>query len=158
MYDIDFVRLVRWMQPTFLRKPKWLVLLRVMSYPFSIIHANFLTFRANVLYILSHDSTVYSIENVLNDRFDKTTRRIYLTDGFTKERIYLYTRDEAKPEYLNPDIPLYNRDDYADTGIDFIVWVPTAVPLSAQDNIELTALVNRYKLAGKRFKIYRVTL
>lgn len=158
MYDINFDRLIRWMHPVFLRKPILLALLRAVCYPFSIIHANFLAYRDNVLYILDHDSTVYSIENVLNDRFDSADRMIYITDGFTKERIYLYTRVEDKPEYLNPDITLYNRGDYADTGIDFIVWVPTAVTVSAQDLIELRALVNRYKLAGKRFEIYRVTI
>lgn len=158
MYDIDFDKLLKWLQPVFMRRPKWLAMLRCLAYPLSIIHASFLAFRDNIIYILSHDSTVYSIENVLNDRFDNSARRIYITDGFTKSRLYLYTRAESKPLYLNPAKPLYNRADYADTGVDFIVWVPTVVTVSAQDLIELTALVNRYKLAGKRFKIYRIAI
>lgn len=112
--------------------------------------------RANNIYLLTHNSQVCSMENVFNDRFDRDQRRIYITDGFTKDRIYIYTREENKPVYLNPSIPLYNRGDYGDTGVDFIVWVPTGIFMSPQDMIELTALINRYKLGSKRFKIYRV--
>ena len=97
---------------------------------------------------------MFSLTNVLNDRFDNTGRTIYITDGFTKERFYIYTRAENKPQF--PQIYLFNRADYADTGTDFIVWVPIAVFISPDDLIEMKALVKKYKLDPKRFKIYRI--
>jgi hypothetical protein len=92
---------------------------------------------------------------VLNDRFDATSRRIYIGNGQNKERIYIYTPLENKPLFLGK-VPLYNPSDYGGNGIDFIVWVPTAIIVNEQDLIEMAALVNRYRLAGKRFQIYRV--
>lgn len=115
------------------------------------------------LYEVNHDSRVFSIEAVLNDQFDNVDRRIYITDGLNKNRIYLFTREEAKPVYLykrseNKPVYLFNRADYSDTGADFIVWVPTAVVLNAQDMILLNSLVNKYRLASKRFSVYTVTI
>jgi hypothetical protein len=155
MFDIDFNRLFLWLLPSFWRKPKLLALLRCYCYPLIKIHGEFMQYRAANIYTLTHNSQVCSMENVFNDRFDNDLRRIYITDGFTKERKYVYPRQDDKPLYLGT-IPLYNNGDYADTGVDAIVWVPTQVFLSPQDLIELTALVNKYRLASKRFKIYRV--
>jgi hypothetical protein len=154
MFNVDFRRLFAILLPVLLRKPKMLALLQVYCWPLVQIYKGFLAYREKNLYTLSHNSQVYSMENVFNDRFDSLQRRIYITDGFSKQRRYAYTRLEDKPIYLG-EIPLHNRADYADTGIDFIVWVPVAVMISPQDKIELTALINKYKLASKRFRIYR---
>jgi hypothetical protein len=155
MFDIDFDRLFLLLIPTFLRKARILALIRCMCFPLIQIYNAFLTYRQKNLYLLNHNSQVYSLENVANDRFDSEARRIYITDGFAHDRLYIYTMQESKPVYLGTEI-IYNRDDYQDTGIDFIVWVPVAVMLLPQDKIELTSLINKYKLAGKRFRIYRV--
>lgn len=158
MFNIDFSKLILWNIPALLRQTVLFAWLKLLCSPVVQLYDEFMAKRAADLYTLSHDSRVFSIEAVLNDSFDNTERRIYITDGFTKSRLYLYTRTEDKPLYLNPSIPLYNRGDYADTGIDFIVWVPTQVALTAQDLIQLNALVLKYKLASKRFKVYRITL
>ncbi len=120
------------------------------------MYSEFMVQRAADLYDIGHDSRVFSMEAVFNDAFDMVNRTIYITDGFNKNRIYLYTRTEAQPVFLNPSIPLWNRADYADTGVDFIVWVPKAISMTVTDMIQLTALVNKYKLASKRYAIYRV--
>lgn len=158
MFNIDFDNLIAILLPAFLRKGKYFAWLKALCFPVVKLYDEFTSKRNADLYNIAHDSRVFSIQAVLNDRFDTEARRIYITDGFTKSRIYLYTRTENKPVYLAPSIPLYNRGDYADTGVDFIVWVPTSVSLSAQDLIELSALVNKYKLASKRFKVYRITI
>jgi hypothetical protein len=137
-----------------MRQPKFVTWLQCLISPILQINGAFLLNRDKNLYRLNHDSRVFSMENVFNDRFDHELRRIYITDGFNKDRVYIYTRAENKPVYLNT-IYIYNSADYADTGADFIVWVPAAIYLSAQDLIELTGLVNEYKLPSKRFKIYR---
>jgi hypothetical protein len=146
------------MIPAPLRKPVLTAWLHTLCWPVVQLYNEFMIKRSGDLYNLAHDSRVFSMEAVFNDRFDSVERRIYIADGLTKTRLYAYLRIENKPLFLHPSIPLYNRGDYADTGIDFIVWVPTVISLSAQNLIELNALIVKYKLAGKRFKIYRVTL
>lgn len=154
MFNVNFSKLVEMLVVTFLRQPVLLALLRAYTYPFASIYRSFLAFRAKNLYTLSHNSRVASMENVFNDRFDNAARRIYITDGFARPRTYAYTRLENKPIYLGSEY-IYNRADYADTGVDFIVWVPVAILMLPQDIIELTALINKYRLPTKRFKIYR---
>ena len=156
MLNIDFDKLITWLLPSALRQPVFYAWLRALCAPVVSMYNELIVKRAADLYDLAHDSRVFSMEAVFNDKFDNISRRIYITDGFTKNRIYLYTRAENKPVYLNPNIPLYNRGDYADTGLDFIVWVPSAISLSITDIIQLTGLVNKYKLASKRYAIYRV--
>jgi len=157
MFNIDFDSLIAVCLPALLWKPKLFAWLKVLCYPVTKIYDEFMAKRDADLYNLRQDSRVFSMQAVFNDRFDNVSRRIYITDGFTKDRTYIYTPAEVKPLYLG-SVPLYNPGDYADTGVDFIVWVPTIVSLSAQDLIELTALANNYKLAGKRFKVYRIVL
>jgi len=109
------------------------------------------------LYQANHNSQVFSMENVFNDAFDNVSRRIVITDGLGLQRIYLYTREEGHQYtvFLNPQIYLWNNTDYSDTGVDFIVWVPPAITMSATQLINLASLVNRYKLASKRYVIYQ---
>lgn len=156
MFNVDFDKLLTWLLPALLRKPVFFAWVQTLCSPVKQLYDEFIAKRTTDLYVLNHDSRVFSIQAVLNDRFDNVNRTIYLTDGFAKPRIYLYTPEENKPVYLNPTIPVYNEGDYGDTGIDFIVWVPNAVAISNQDLIEMTSLVNKYKLASKRFSIYRV--
>jgi hypothetical protein len=161
MFNVDFSKLINWMLPTFRRNPVDFSWVSVLCSPVVQLYNEFMAKRAADLYELAHDSRVFSMQAVFNDRFDNATRRIYVTDGFTKDRLYVFTPTENKPIYIytpaeNNPVYLYNPADYADTGVDFIVWVPTAVTMSSQDMIELTALINKYRLASKRFAIYRV--
>jgi hypothetical protein len=155
MFNIDFDKVVLWLMPEFLRKPIYFTWLKTLCSGVVALYDEFTIKRAATLYRLNHDSRVFSIEAALNDRFDSAARSIYITDGLTKNRLYIYTPNEAKPVGLGV-VPLYNASDYGDTGADFIVWVPNTVSLTNQDNIELNAMVKLYKLAGKSFKIYRV--
>jgi hypothetical protein len=155
MFNINYEYLLLWLIPYFKRKPKLFSWLRALCSPVVTLYRLFLTARAADLYNLAHDSRVFSIQAVLNDRFDATERRIYITDGFAFDRIYIFREDESKPLYL-ASVPLYNPGDYGDTGVDFIVNVPLAISIGAQDLIQMTALVTAYKLASKRFLIYRI--
>jgi hypothetical protein len=154
MFNIDFKLLITWLLPVLECRPKAVLWLQSLFVSSIRLYNTYLLNREKNLYRLDHDSRVFSIENVLNDRFDNSARRIYIEDGFAKDRVYIFTRNESKPIYLGK-ISLYNRADYADTGIDFIVWIPTSVIITTQDLIELNALVSSYKLLSKRFKIYR---
>lgn len=155
MYNLDYNKLNEQVTPSFLRKDRTTGLLQSINFPVKQLFEIFKKFREAKIYELKHTGQVFSVEKVLNDRFDPIERRIYITDGFTKDRTYIYTRDENKPVFLG-SIFLYNRGDYADTGVDFIVWVPNAIVISLEEMYELRASVNKYKIDPKRFKVYRV--
>lgn len=155
MYNLDYNKLNEQVTPSFLRKDRLTGLLQSIIFPVKQLFEIFKKFREAKIYELTHSGQIFSLENVLNDRFDQIDRRIYITDGLTKDRTYIYTRDENKAVYLG-NLFLYNRGDYADTGVDFIVWVPNAIVISLEEMYELRASVNKYKIDPKRFKVYRV--
>ncbi len=154
MYNIDYNKLILWLIPDFKRKPKLIAWLKVLCSPVVQLSEQFLLKREKSLYKLNHNSQVFSMQKVLNDRFDSALKRIYITDGYTKDRLFIHTTSEDKPKYLG-SLTLHNRADYSDTGVDFIVWVPNTVPLSSIDTYELKSLIDFYKLASKRYIIYR---
>lgn len=154
MFNIDYNKLIVWLLPFRKRRRKRFAWLSALCSPVVILYNAFLVKCAATMYNLDHDSRVFSMRAMLNDRFDNTARRITITDGFAFERLYIFQPDENKPVYLGTEY-LHNPGDYADTGVDFIVNVPSAISITAQDLIEMEALVKYYKLASKRFLIYR---
>lgn len=152
MFNLDINKLIVWILPSFKRKPVMYAWLKACCFPLIQVYNQFTINRESNLYKLAHNGQVYSMENVLNDRFDNDLRRIYITDGFTKDRLYIYTPAENKPLFLKK-VFIYNSDDYADTGADFIVWIPSEIKTN-QNLIEIKALVDYYKLASKRYRIY----
>ncbi len=154
MFNINQFKFLLQIIPRAWKRSVFVALLDVLQGQIKVVYDSFKIFRAATIYQLNHNGQVFSLENVLNNRFDNTNRTIYITDGFTKDRFYIYTRAEDKPQYLPKFV--WNRADYADTGTDFIVWVPTAVVISLEDMYEMRALINKYKLDPKRYKIYRV--
>lgn len=154
MFSIDFDKFVLQLTSGILRRPRFMAFVKTAVYNIKELYNLFTAYRSETLYNLSHNGQVFSLENVLNDRFDNDERRIYITDGLTRDRLYIYTRVEDKPVFL-PKY-LYTRGDYADTGVDFIVWVPNAIAISLEEMYELRAKVNYFKLDPKRYKVYRV--
>ena len=138
MYNLNIDKLLVLLTPTFLRKPKLVAWLRTLATP---LH--------KLLYDLAHNSQVCYLRKALNDEFDDEQRRIRIEDGKQKQRLYIYPRSANKPLYLGK-LFLYQRGDYIDGGVDFIVVLPKDL---TYDKYKLEALVNLYKLAGKRWQI-----
>ena len=164
VFDVDFTEggMPSQYTPVRLRTPnrlQWLaVLLSAVNYTYQQFTAN----RANDLYVLAHTSCVTHIEAVLNDVFDNTLRRIFISDPPYFDPVYLVQPDEDKPAYLATPAevggtaypsPLYlfqPEEIYAAGGVQFIVNVPVAVagePI--YDVNRLRALVDKYRLASK---------
>lgn len=152
-YKVDYDKLAILLLPTILRKPKTIAFVQSLVFPISQLHYKWSQFRTDNLYKVEHNGQVCKFRGALNDRFDQTERRIYIGDGNKYERQYLYTTGENKPKYLGTMF-LHETEDYADTGVDFIVHVPEAI-VSGQF-FELVALIEFYKLGGKRYKIERI--
>jgi hypothetical protein len=149
-YNINWKKLVVLNQPTFLRKNVMVAFLRVLVEPINRLYYQWFIYRRDNLYKLAHNGQVCYLRKVLNDRFDPSQRRIYIGNGNKYDKNFIYTNPEQKPEFLGK-IYLRQRSDYADTGVDFVVYAPTE--LLDTNNYEFKALINYYKEGAKRYKI-----
>lgn len=150
-FSLDLNKLVILLLPTFFRRARLVAWLQVLASPLATLHQTWYVNRLSNIYKLNHNGQVCYLRKALNDAFDPTDRRIYITDGNKYQRQYIYTNIEQQPKYLGK-MSLRQASDYADTGVDFRVIVPIGFDLQA--NIyQLKALVDFYKLAGKRYKI-----
>ena len=149
MYNLNIDKLLILLTPTFLRKPKLVAWLRMLATPLHKLLYDFQRARQKDLYNLAHNSQVCYLRKALNDEFDDAQRRIRIEDGKQKKRLYIYPRSANKPLYLGK-VFIYQRGAYIDGGVDFIVVLPKDL---TYDKYKLEALVNFYKLAGKRWTI-----
>lgn len=157
VYDINFKKLVRWLTPSRLRRPKMLAWLNLLVNPIVKIYVDFLAFRKQKIYELGISPLVVDIERLLRDRYDFTQRRIYIGDAQDKQTTYIYNRQENKPVYIKKRSEgqpkfLYTRGESGLLQDDFIVWVPMDIVF---DFIEMGTLIRKYVLPGMRFKIQR---
>lgn len=155
IYDIDYRKLVRWMTPHALRQAAMLSWVYGITSAVVTVYQLFLRYRTAKLYQLSITPQVCYLEKMLNDRFDNTERRIYIDDGITYDPPYLYLDSEEKPIWLytsgEPVLFIYTDGETVGTSSDdFVVYVPGVLSFN---NDEMKALLNAYKLAGKRYKI-----
>lgn len=164
-FNIDYEFLVKQLLPVRLRQPKLTAWLNSMISPVKWLHARFLEKREQDQYFLVHNSQVVFLEAVLNDTFDPVGRGIAITDGTYLDPIYTFTVPESNPIWLAtgtevggtlytaPQV-LYTNGETSTEGNAFIINVPLAVTF---DEERMRAVVNRYRLAGKRiFQIVSV--
>lgn len=153
---VDYDNGVWWNIPVLLRGALMFAWLKLLVAPLKYVYTLFTTNRNGNLYRLAHNGQVCKLEAVLNDTFDNTLRRIYISDGPFKEALYIAIRDEQKPVALYTQAEsqpkyIYTRAETAAVGVQFYVNVPTAVSLTpAYSTIRIKSLVNRYRLAGKK--------
>ena len=149
MYNFNIDKLLVLLTPTFLRKRKLVAWLRTLAMPLNKLLDDFKEHRERDLYNLTHNSQVCYLRKALNDEFDPQLRRIKIEDGTRNIRRYIYQRNVNRPLYLGRMF-LYLRGNYIDGGVDFVVVLPRGLEY---DKYKLEALVNFYKLAGKRWTI-----
>lgn len=154
---IDFSVLIQLLLPTFLRKNKMIAFLTVCTKPLDVLYKN-------TLYKMQHTCQVISLEKMLNEHFavagynandHENTKQISITDEYYPPENYIYTQDESTPsvDYDNQDLWLDEDDIFLEDDsphFDFVVNIPpTIVFVEAQ----LRALIDYYKLAGKKYRI-----
>lgn len=152
IYNIDYSKLTTWLVPTFLRKQKTLAFVRVLIEPVIKLYNDLIAFRNDVVYKINHNGQVVYLQKVLNDRFDPSERRIYITDGNINEPTYIYTYLENKPIFLGKR-HIYSREELKFRDVDFVVVFPSNFLLKGEVLIRIKALVNYYKLASKTYEI-----
>lgn len=155
-YNIDFGRFAVLNLPIGLRKPGIAALVQVALKPIDSLHYTWKQWRGDNLYKIEHTGQICYLRKSLNDKFDVSLRRIYIGDGQLNETLYIFTEaepvnvwmdNESEPETLW----MYNEAETADTGLDFIVYVPVEVYNTHIHG--LRAHINYYKPGGKRYAI-----
>ena len=167
IYDIDYTAsgLPNTLLPVRRRQPMIVAFLVGLVSPVAYVQGLLQAFRTQTLYVLSHGPQVCHIQGALNDVFDNTERRIYISDGINHIPNYLYQQDELKPvylaqqsevgstDYVSPDY-LYQLSETDAGGANFVVNVPTVVAGEAGYDVNyLIAIVNKYKLPNKSFTV-----
>lgn len=152
-YNVDWNRLVVLLLPTALRKARIIGYLQAMIFPVSQLHYQWKQKQYEHYYKLYHNGQVCKLRRALNDELDVSLRRIYIGDGNSFPRKYIYTRAESKPVFIGKMF-IYQNDEYTNTGADFTVYVPAEIVNTKIH--ELKALIEFYKLASKRYKIQAI--
>ncbi|MGM8362143.1 hypothetical protein ACSV4D_09535 [Flavobacterium sp. ARAG 55.4] len=151
-YKVDWDRLILLLLPTFLRKPVLFGYLRALISPIASLHYIWLRMRDDNLNKLSYNSQRCYLRKALNDKCDPELRRIYIDEVPEVNENYIYQSEENLDYYLDT---MWLDLDYSEGGetVDFIVFVPNDV---TNKIIEITAILEFYKLPGKLYKIIAI--
>ncbi|NDV79916.1 hypothetical protein [Dysgonomonas sp. 511] len=155
-YKVDYIRLVRLLLPTMLRRARLKAFIGAMVVPLTRLHSTFLTFRREILYRITRNGQVCHLTAMLNDNFDYTPRRIYITDADREDWGRMLWREHLdRPILLRHDeyFMLQQERFIGADAIDFVVNVPASLNLSADDMARMDSLLRYYKLASKRYII-----
>ncbi len=156
MMEINWNRFVVLLLPLRMRVATVFSFIRSVLAPVVYLFNLLQNYEADIRYKLAHTSQVWSIEAVLNDAFDISLRRIYISDA-GGEVVTLINRDtDGNALIINRDsdvnpLIIHNDSAYFGGSYDFIVNIP--YQFSEADMYRLKALVDYYKLAGKRFDV-----
>ena len=152
-FNIDWNRFGVEMLPIKWRDVHSVQVIKELLKPIMKLYDTWNFWREQNLYKLAHTGQVCYLRKSLNDRFDASLRRIYIGNGNQFKRQYIYTRAEQKPAFLGIKY-LRSRNDFADTGVDFIVYVPAEIIES--QIYELHAHIQFYREGVKRYKIVKI--
>ncbi|MCF0184092.1 MAG: hypothetical protein HUK01_07140 [Bacteroidaceae bacterium] len=156
-YDVNYAKLAQIALPMCLRGKVLTAILRAMVSPLNGLHASLMQFRRDKGYRLTHTGQVFSLRNVLNDRFDPLERAITITEGDTSaDSVVIHMRSESR-QALVPQrggerrMSIFRRGYAGVTGMGF--WVNLPARLSSVTEREVRAVVNQYRLASMRFGV-----
>lgn len=157
IFNIDLNRFVGMLLPIAIRKTPMLQWVMALITPCRQLHTLFRQYRTATNYKIDHTPQVYSIQNVLNDVYDRIERRIYLRDGIYRSPVRFYDRSSDSPVhfYERPQQPVrfFDRADLLVLDLDFVVMIPTALALNDSDTARLRALIDFYRLPDKTYTL-----
>jgi hypothetical protein len=154
---INFNVLIQLLLPTFLRKNRMIAFLTANIKPLDSLYKN-------TLYKMQHTCQVISLEKMLNEHFavanynpnnHQNTKVITITDEYFPPENYIYMQAENPPsvDYDNQDLwidvdNIFLEDDLPH--FDFVVNIPASITFI---EAQLRAIIDYYKLAGKKYRI-----
>lgn len=156
-YSVDFDKLGKLMLPVDLRKPKLMAYLSALIAPLATLHYDWKKFRTSNLYKIEHTGQICYLRGSLNDSFDISERRIYITDGVAHDGVYIATEAENFDVWLDTEdeddtLWITTEGETATSGVDYIIHVPKAIYDKQLPDIK--AHIDFYRVAGKRYEIF----
>lgn len=162
-YTVNWRTFIILNMPVLLRKAKAIKWLEVLFAPVVWLHLEFLAFRKQALYKVSHNSQICYLQAALNDSFDNIQRRIIIRNAILREPLWFYEQEENKPVKFyeeSDNKPVYFREEseFIGDGADFLVLVPADLkPGNTQEEnallIKMTGQIDYYKLYVKNYII-----
>jgi len=154
-YVIHYARLQGERVPVPLRSAQMLAWVKYLCAPVVRLFDKLMVFRTFMLYRLSVTPQVVYLRKMLNDKYDPVQRRIAIEDGIQHEPVYLYLKSEDRPILLKTKaegsrLYLFKKGETVGYAPDFIVRLPSGLRVNRN---EMKALIDAYKLAGKKFEI-----
>jgi len=155
------------------KKPKFLALLECYLKPIFELYQIFSSYQILMLDKISHNGQIIYLQHRLNQLFNipdplsLSAAVIYIQDVANIENVYVANDDEGydpiyignSAEAISYDDEIYvGNDDEYQTQVDFYVMVPNTIYLQLLDNSSqglnnMKAVINYYKIAGKRYQI-----
>ena len=154
-FSRSYTKIAALLVPTAVRSGSVSALAQVLNVYLDILHSRLVVSRNDARYKMGHSSQVCYLQASCNDALDPIQRRIEIRDTTTSSEVVPILSDDiyGQPIILSDDneLLLYD-DDYYNRGLyDFEVYVPFAISLAQR--YQLIAVLEFYKLAGKRYLI-----
>lgn len=161
IYNIDWNRFRKMFVAGIRRRTKYLVLLKAFARPITNLHLTFLQFREKALYQVSHDGSIVKLEKVMNDHFDSSQRRIYISNAVRIDALRVYSIPAQKEIAINSQnkpVAVRTSNDNGNGSADFIVHLPADIQPGTETQLEgliirIKAQLNYYKLFDKKYKL-----
>jgi len=123
-YEVDISKLVRWLLPTFLQKPRMLAFMEALMTPVRNIYSSFLQEQEQMLNEVRLTGQTGVLENYLNDRFDATQRRIRILHVNSIATVISDARNTILSDVETKAWVLQDDTDI-DTTVDFFIKIPS---------------------------------
>lgn len=142
MLNFDFEKLLKWVIPYDLLRPKFEAFLAGLLSHIRQIHQNLLLFFFNTEQKLRVSPQKRILQHELNLEFDAALMRIEILDAEIDSILWIFIESENNPVYLPTFI--------SGAGYDFLVRVPVELEIK---EAFIRNFLDSYKLAGKRYQI-----
>ena len=148
LFDVDIRRLGLQLLPMCLRKPLMGALVYAVTQPASAELKDLLNYRREVNEEMRRNGQTCNLRRMLNDLFDPSLRGITIIETSRSTGVTLGLRADGNT--LTTPQTLNSRGYGGSTDLDFSVRLPSRLQ-GKIDERQVSSVVRRYKLAGKRF-------
>lgn len=155
-YRYDVKKMIRWLMPFFLIKPKHLAWLETLLLPVETMYVDFLVYREQQLKEATITSETNRLTRALRDKFLNETIYILHPDDYLDQAFIYLESEGASPEfdYLDEENHAPLTFDFLDeeynSQFDFIVRIPDIL---AGNTDAIRAFVKKYIFSGITFTI-----
>lgn len=159
IYSIDFSKVSQRLCPWFWRKPVFLSYINAALAPLQTDNTEMFSFVNTVWTKLAYTGQHLAVEEFLNDNYDDSLRRIFITENnIVFDSVDLYEDGETDPSPLSlyedgetdPAPISFYQDGEGTGGDNFTINIPTGV---SYDETLLRNQVDFYLVAGKSYNI-----